>query len=170
MAAGALRGDRVTLRPLEGGDVPELAVLGSEREVARWWPGITADDLLAKAEGREDVSAFAIELNGGVIGLAQTWEEPDPDRRHAGIDLFLGAAYQGQGLGTDAVRTLVRHLVRDAGHHRLVVDPAVDNERAIRCYRRVGFRPVGVMRRYERGADGRWHDNLLLDLLAEEIG
>ena len=25
------------------------------------------------------------------------------------------------------------------------------------------------MRRYERGADGRWHDNLLMDLLREEM-
>lgn len=33
----------------------------------------------------------------------------------------------------------------------------------------VGFRPVGVMRRYERGADGDWHDGLLMDLLADEL-
>ena len=25
-----------------------------------------------------------------------------------------------------------------------------------------------MMRRYERGADGSWHDGLLMDLLAEE--
>lgn len=28
---------------------------------------------------------------------------------------------------------------------------------------------MGIMRRYERGADGRWHDALLMDLLAEEL-
>jgi aminoglycoside 6'-N-acetyltransferase len=104
-----------------------------------------------------------------VIGLAQIYEEPGPDNRHAGIDLFLGSPYQGRGLGADTVRTLARHLVRDRGHHRLVIDPAVDNERAVRCYERVGFKAVGVMRRYERGSDGVWHDNLLLDLLAEEL-
>ncbi|MGH3031844.1 MAG: GNAT family N-acetyltransferase, partial [Gaiellaceae bacterium] len=94
---------------------------------------------------------------------------PDPDNRHAGIDLFLGSPYQRQGLGTDTVRTLARHLVRERGHHRLVIDPVVENERAIRCYERVGFKPVGIMRRYERGGDGVWRDNLLLDLLAEEL-
>ncbi|MEU8157567.1 hypothetical protein AB0B94_28285 [Micromonospora sp. NPDC048986] len=31
------------------------------------------------------------------------------------------------------------------------------------------FRPVGVPRRYERGADGRWRDGLLLDLLADDL-
>jgi len=33
----------------------------------------------------------------------------------------------------------------------------------------VGFRPVGVMRRYERGGDGRFHDGLLMDLLRGEL-
>lgn len=159
----------MTLRPLDTSDVSRLAELGSERAVARWWPGITAEELLVKAKGEEDVTAFAVEVDGELIGLAQAWEETDPENRHAGIDLFLGSTHQDQGLGTDAVRTLARHLIDDRGHHRLVIDPAVDNERAIRCYERVGFKRVGVMRRYERGGDGRWHDNLLLDLLAEEL-
>jgi aminoglycoside 6'-N-acetyltransferase len=41
---------------------------------------------------------------------------------------------------------------------------------AIRCYVAVGFRRVGLMRKYERGRDGTWHDGLLMDLLAEEFG
>jgi aminoglycoside 6'-N-acetyltransferase len=67
------------------------------------------------------------------------------------------------------VRTLARWLFDVRGHHRITIDPAVANERAIRAYERVGFRRVGVMRRYERGADGTWHDGLLLDLLPEEL-
>jgi aminoglycoside 6'-N-acetyltransferase len=55
------------------------------------------------------------------------------------------------------------------GHHRLTIDPAADNPAAIRAYTKVGFRPVGVQRRAERGADGTWHDSLLMDLLAEEL-
>jgi aminoglycoside 6'-N-acetyltransferase len=51
----------------------------------------------------------------------------------------------------------------------LVIDPAADNEPAIRCYAAVGFRPVGVSW-YERDADGvGWHGGLLMDLLAEEL-
>jgi aminoglycoside 6'-N-acetyltransferase len=68
------------------------------------------------------------------------------------------------------VRTLARHLVHDRGHHRLVIDPAADNAAAIACYAAVGFRPVGVMRQYERDIDGdSWHDGLLMDLLAGEL-
>lgn len=87
----------------------------------------------------------------------------------AGIDLFLDAVCQGQGLGTDALRAMARYLFEVRGHHRLTIDPAVANERAIHAYRRVGFRPFGVMRSYERGRDGTWHDGLLLGLLDGEL-
>jgi aminoglycoside 6'-N-acetyltransferase len=169
VAGGELRGERVTLRPLAPGDVPRLAELGSDPEVARWWPDITAEELLADMDGSDDVTPFAVELEGEVIGLAQAWEETDPQYRHAGIDLFLGSAHQGRSLGTDTVRTLARHLVHDRRHHRITIDPRLDNERAIRCYERVGFKRVGVLRRYELGSDGAWHDGLLLDLLADEL-
>jgi len=52
---------------------------------------------------------------------------------------------------------------------RLIIDPAAHNANAIKAYQRIGFKPVGVMRRYERGPDGTWHDGLLMDLLAEEL-
>lgn len=58
---------------------------------------------------------------------------------------------------------------QERGHPRITIDPAVANERAIRAYERIGFRQVGVMRSYERGADGTWHDGLPMDLLAGEL-
>lgn len=85
------------------------------------------------------------------------------------MDLFLTTRRQGEGLGPEALRLLARYLIEERGHHRIVIDPAAGNERAIKAYERVGFRPVGVMRQYERGADGTWHDGLLMDLLADEL-
>src|SRR5262249_51486378 len=116
-----------------------------------------------------EATLFAIEVDGRVVGAIQYSEETEPDYRHAGIDIYLDPAAHGRGLGSDAVRTLARHLVVDRGHHRLTIDPAADNEAAIRAYAKAGFRPVGVMRQYERGADGSWHDGLLMDLLADEL-
>jgi aminoglycoside 6'-N-acetyltransferase len=115
------------------------------------------------------VTGFAVEEGARVIGLIQYYEEDDPEYRHAGIDLFLTSDRQGRGLGRDAVRTLALHLVRDRGHHRLVIDPAAENERAIRCYEAVGFKRVGVLRQHWRAPDGTWRDGVLFDLLADEI-
>ena len=75
----------------------------------------------------------------------------------------------GRGVGTEAVRRVVRHLIDVRGHHRITIDPAAANAAAIRAYEKAGFRRVGVMRRYERdtGGDG-WHDGLLMELLADD--
>ena len=164
-----LHGELVTLRPLRVEDAPRLAELAAAPEVAVWWPDLDEHELVEKGEGRGDAIGFAIVHDGELVGVVQYYEETDPDYRHAGIDIFLGVPHQGRGLGTDAVRTMARHLVHDRGHHRLVIDPAAHNERAIRSYEKVGFRRVGVLREYERGTDGTWHDGLLLDLLAREL-
>ena len=164
-----LRGERVTLRPITVADIPRLAEIAAEPEVAHWWLGLTEDALREKARPEEDAMVFVIEEGGDVVGLVEAGEENEPDYRHASIDVFVTAARRGQGLGADAVRTLARHLFEDRGHHRITIDPAATNERAIRVYESVGFKRVGIMRNYERGVDGEWHDGLLLDLLRDEL-
>lgn len=101
--------------------------------------------------------------------MIQYLEENEPDFRHAGIDIFLAESAQGRGLGTDAIRTLARFLIVERGHHRLTIDPTVDNVVAIKSYEKVGFRPVGIMREYWRSPEGAWRDGLLMDLLAPEF-
>lgn len=166
----ALRGAVVTLRPAAETDVPVLAAIRAKPEVRRWWRG--GHDLAAEVRAdlaRPDEPMFVVEHDGRVVGAIQWHAEEDPDYRHAGLDIFLDPQVCGRGLGTDAVRTLARHLIEAYGFHRLTIDPSTDNTAAIRCYSKVGFRPVGVMRRYERDPDGTWHDGLLMDLLAEEL-
>lgn len=169
-AAAQLSGSRVALRPAGEADIPALAAIRAQPEVYRWWRG-GADLHAAVAEelAAEDEHGFVIEYEDRIVGFIQWWAEDEPDYRHAGIDIYLDTSVRGRGLGADAVRTIARHLIRDHGHHRITIDPAADNASAIRCYAKVGFRPVGVMRQYERGPDGTWHDGLLMDLLADEL-
>lgn len=165
-----LRGERVTLRPATAGDIPALAAIRARPEVYAWWRG--GDDLAAAVAedlASDEEQTYVIEHGGRVIGAVQWGQETEPDYRHASIDIYLDPSVHGQGLGADAVRTLARHLITAEGHHRIVIDPAADNAAAIACYTKVGFRPVGVMRDYERGPDGTWHDGLLMDLLAGDL-
>jgi aminoglycoside 6'-N-acetyltransferase len=157
------------LRPITLEDAARLAEIAAEPEIAYWWLGLTEDDLREKAGSEEDAMVFVIEEGGEVVGLVEAGEENEPDYRHASIDIFVTAARRSQGLGADAIRTLARHLFEDRGHHRITIDPAATNERAIRVYESVGFKRVGIMRNYERGVDGEWHDGLLLDLLRNEL-
>jgi len=164
-----LQGALVRLRPATSDDIPALVAIRRTPEVYAWWGGTDIAASVASDLQDPALHILVIEWENRVVGLIQWYEETDPDYRHAGIDIFLDPAVHRRGLGTDAIRTLARHLFVDHGHHRLIIDPAVANTAAIDCYRKIGFQPVGVMRRYERGPDGTWHDNLLMDLLAEEF-
>jgi aminoglycoside 6'-N-acetyltransferase len=163
-----LRGEHVVLREATAGDVPHLAEILRTPEVARWWGARVEEDLHDALEDA-DTTLWVVRHGDDDIGLVQAWEETDPMYRHAGIDISLHPDWHGRGLGTDTVRTVARHLIEDRGHHRITIDPAAGNAHAIRTYERVGFRPVGVLRQYERGLDGTWHDGLLMEMLAAEL-
>ena len=169
-----LHSDRVTLRLVTPDDADRLTGILTATAVAHWWPGYDEDRIRREYThpdpGEKDgTMAFMVEADGETIGLIQCHEENEPDYRHAGIDIALHPDWHGRGLGPEAIRTLARWLFGERGHHRLTIDPAADNAAAIRSYAKVGFRPVGRMRQYERGADGTWHDGLLMDLLRDEL-
>ena len=155
----------MVLRPLADGDEAELRRIHMTPEVAQWWE--VPDEAFPWDE--PESTRLTIEVDGAVAGLIQFSEELEPKYRHAEIDLFLDPALHGRGLGTEAVRRVVRQLIDVRGHHRITIDPATENAAAIRAYQKAGFRTVGVMRRSERdvGGDG-WHDSLLMELLAGE--
>jgi aminoglycoside 6'-N-acetyltransferase len=168
-----LRGRLVVLRPVGDDDLPALRAILEEPEVAEWWRRGEWE----RVDEAEAVT-FTIELpdrrgggetGGRVVGCIQYSEETDPDYRSAAVDVFVSAAVHGRGVGPDALRTLLAWLIDVRGHHRLTVDPARANARAIHVYAKLGFRPVGVLRRYERVADGVHRDALLMELLAEEL-
>jgi aminoglycoside 6'-N-acetyltransferase len=154
-----LRAQRLLLRPLRESDLPRLLEVVNENE---WWGETDADDL------RNGGRAFAIEVDGDLAGWLGFDEENDPDYRFASLDITLAPAYQGRGLGPEALRAVIDWLI-GMGHHRFTIDPAAHNHHAIKAYEMVGFRPVGRLRNYERGRDGNWHDGLLMDLLAEDL-
>jgi aminoglycoside 6'-N-acetyltransferase len=154
-----LRTERLTLRPLRESDIAPLLEVVNESE---WWGDTDAEDL------GNDGHAFAIEVDGDLAGWLGYDEENDPDYRYASLDITLAPAYRDSGIGPEALRAVIDWLI-GKGHHRFTIDPAAHNHRAIRAYEKVGFRPVGRLRNYERGRDGSWHDGLLMDLLADDL-
>src|SRR5436190_14567322 len=163
-----LRGSRFMLRPIEESQLDALMEILTSPGVREWWGPL--EDLEDERSGLlNEGRAFVIEIDGAPAGWVGYDEADNPECRHASLDIFLAPAHQGGGVGSAAIRLAARWLFEQRGHHRLTIDPACANESAIRAYEAVGFRPVGVMRRYERGPDRRWHDNLLMDLLREEL-
>lgn len=172
MIAVDLVGERVALRPVVEGDLAELARIRSTPEVARWWQARTEAEVRdgwveALADGEPHWTVWLADRR---IGFVQAYEKPDPDYRHAGIDIYLDPTLHGQGYGREVTALVARHLLHDLGHHRVIIDPTAANEPAVRCYEAVGFRPVGVMRQYWYDhVEQRWADGLLMDLLVDDL-
>jgi aminoglycoside 6'-N-acetyltransferase len=172
MELPTLRTERLLLRPQREDDLEQLERIVTHPDGAQWW-GIVGDreklhrDL--RCDDEDDSAAFTIEVDDEVAGWLGVWEENEPSYRYAGLDIMLAPEVRGRGIGAEALRTAIRWLIDARRHHRLTIDPARDNERAIRAYESVGFRPVGTMRQYERNPAGGWRDGLLMDLLAEEL-
>jgi aminoglycoside 6'-N-acetyltransferase len=160
-----LVGERVVLTPTTAEDGPALREIHAAEEVATWWDDPAPDfpDL-----DDDELELFTIRHDGEIAGMIQVYEETEPKYRYAALDLFVAPAHQRQGVGTEAIRLLLEELLERRGHHRITIDPAVDNRAAIECYGKLGFEPAGVLHRAERDRDGQgWHDQLLMELVRD---
>lgn len=152
------------LRPVSDADLAPLADIVAMPTVRDWWSG--ADDReRVFSDLKEHTASFVIQVQGAIAGWLGCEEERDYYYPSAALDIVLAPDFQDRGLGPEALRLVVDWLVEERGHHRITIDPNIANERAIRCYQRVGFRRVGVMEAYERGDDGKWHDALFMELV-----
>jgi aminoglycoside 6'-N-acetyltransferase len=154
MIGCAMRSGDLLLRRFGPGDAEALAALFAEPDVRRWW----MDDDYDRENG------WVVEVGGEVAGWVQYDEEPYEWYPSVAFDIALTTRLHGRGYGRRALRLAIEHFVAK-GHHRFTIDPATDNERAIRSYAAAGFKPVGVLRAYGRNPDGGWHDGLLMDLV-----
>lgn len=59
------------------------------------------------------------------------------------MDLFIAdEKYLNRGYGTDIVKSFVDYVYRNLSAKIILIDPAIDNKRAIRCYEKAGFQFV----------------------------
>jgi len=160
----------VTIRPIVESDVMPLVRIWQTPEVAARWPDEDEKSVRQLVtEPEAGLTPFVIEVDSELAGFIQAYEEADPQYLSGSMDLMLAPHHHGRGVGPEAIRLVAKWLF-SRGHHRITIDPAADNLAARRAYEKVGFREVGVMRQYERDADGRgWHDGVLYDLLEEDL-
>jgi aminoglycoside 6'-N-acetyltransferase len=154
-----ITGKTVQMRPIAAEDVAELRRIHLTPEVSAFW-GEMAEGF---PDDEPESTRFTILHEGRVAGLIQYGEEEEPDFRRAWIDIFVDPALHGRGVGTEAVRVLMRHLIDVRGHHRITIDPALENGAAIRSYTKAGFKPVGVCHAAWRNPAGEWRDELYME-------
>jgi RimJ/RimL family protein N-acetyltransferase len=151
------RGELVVLREKRLADAPddyrwrtdvELARFDAARPFSASYPdylSLYRDELSYPSPYRR---SLAIEdMEGRHIGNAMYYNI-DAIRREAEIGITIGEReYWSRGYGTDAVRTLVRHIVRVTGFRRIYLKTLEWNERAQKAFEKAGFRQCGRSRR-----------------------
>ena len=150
----------IRFRPLCEDDLPLLNEWLNRPHVLQWWGGVdAAPDLeatrrkyLPRIDETSAVQACLALLAGQPIGFIQSyvamdcgdgWWEHEADPGVHGIDLFLCDGDKlGRGLGSRMVSAFVEVLMADPHVTRIQADPDPANARAIRCYKKAGFRAL----------------------------
>lgn len=84
--------------------------------------------------------------------------------RYAELGICLAVSAQGRGLGGEALRLALPFLRNTWAVRKFGLRVRADNDRAIRCYERIGFERCGLFREHAY-IDGAWHDVVLMELL-----
>lgn len=67
-----------------------------------------------------------------------------------GTDQFIGETkYWGQGIGKVLIKSMSDFLITEKGAKKIILDPQVWNERAIRCYEKSGFIKIKILPKHE---------------------
>lgn len=170
-----LTGPQVILRPPRASDPQERLALGRDPVIIRMFGGDTRDlqpmthpEAAAWCDRLDrHPQAWVIEHDGRLLGEARLDNLEEHDRRATLAIGLYDPDKLGRGLGSQALRLILDHAFGTLGLHRIGLRVIAYNERAIRCYRKVGF----VIEGRERDAalvDGLRHDDIIMGLLAQD--
>lgn len=169
-----LRGDRVTLRPPEEGDLDFLQRCHNDPDVRLSMPRV-------HPQRREETREEYVEATENAVGLLIcTGDDADPDRLgfcalfridedsgRGEVGAWLAPEAERQGYATDAVSTLVSYAFEERRLNRLNAGRLATNDRSGALLDRVGFTEEGRRREY-CFVDGEYVDRVEYGLLAEE--
>ncbi|MFI5833103.1 GNAT family N-acetyltransferase [Micromonospora sp. NPDC051300] len=171
-----LTGERVLLRPFSDDDLPALAAILADPEVARLTgspPGEGFEPARLRAwYGTRNSQTDRLDLavvdrgTGACVGevVLNEW-----DRVNASCNFrtLIGPGGRDRGLGTEAVRLVVGYGFTQLGLHRVGLEVFAFNPRARRAYEKVGFVAEGTLRQVLRDGDD-WVDATVMSILAPE--
>lgn len=167
--------NRIYLRPIEREDAPMIAAWINDPEVRtfvrRNRPMNVASEIefIDRINADETMVALVITLKDGDRAIGVTGLHAiDSRNRSAEFGISIGDKPNwGQGYGKEVTQAMVDHAFGTLNMNRLALFIYDFNERAIRCYEKVGFRREGVLRE-EHYRDGRYCNTLVMSVLRSE--
>ena len=170
-----LVGERVYLSPINPDDYEIYTKWLNDPEVTQYYPSPTPVFGLPGAKKVFDDRAanghnFAIVRleDNALIGYADL-HDVNTIGRAAFLGIFIGEAEnRGCGYGTEALRLLLDYGFDTLNLHSVSLSMVADNEQAIACYRKLGFKEYG-RRRECMFKNGKYMDYIYMDILDREF-
>lgn len=178
--SAVLRGENVYLTPLDVTNAEIARAWINDPDVNTWLltgtiPLSREAELTFYAAAEENArlrTGFVFEIHlredGRYVGNCGL-EHVDLVHRNAEVGILIGDREDwGQGIGGDAIVTLLRFAFETLGLHAAQISVFEGNTRAHELYRRLGFTEGGRDREafFARGA---FHDHIRLDMLEDEF-
>ena len=172
-----VHGRRLELRPLGPDDVtesyvrwlndPETVRFTEARHVTHTLESVRAYVAACAAKGNDHLLGI-FELAGGRhVGNIKIGPV-NPHHQSASVGLIIGEkARWGRGYATEAIALAARYSFTALGLHKLTAGVIEGNEGSLRAFEKNGFLVEGVRRR-QNFCEGRFRDETMLGLLAEE--
>lgn len=96
-------------------------------------------------------------------------ENINTSNRTAVLGIFIGDEnYRSNGYGTEAIRLLLDFAFNYMNLNSIKLDLVSCNERALKCYKKCGFKECGRWRK-SKFVNGKYYDTIIMDILAEEF-
>jgi ribosomal-protein-alanine N-acetyltransferase len=178
-----LQGDGIILRAPEMDHYDEWAALRARsRSFLEPWEPVWAADELTRGSFRARMRRYARDVrsdnsypffifrrsDGALVGGLTLGQVRRGVSQTAALGYWMGQPYAGQGLMTEAVRTVAPLAFGTLGLHRIEAACLPENAASIRLLEKVGFRREGEARAYLCIA-GAWRDHVLFALLASDL-
>jgi len=167
-------GERIYLSPMDPNDLEIYTKWMNDIEVTRWLTMHSSVLSLPAERAWLEVATkdtnnyqFAIVLRDGnrLIGNIGLMDVQQINRR-ATLGIFIGEAEdRSKGYGSEAIKLLLGYCFNWLGLRNIDLHVNSGNARAIACYKKAGFIEYG-RRHGAVFADGRWHDDVLMEALA----
>ncbi len=91
--------------------------------------------------------AFAITVDGKVIGSVGVFRQENIHSRSAEIGYYIGEAYWGNGYTTSAVKQACQYVFENSDIIRIFAEPFARNRRSCRVLEKAGFQYEGTLRK-----------------------
>lgn len=174
MSGAFLEGERVSLRPIERGDLPFIQGEKTDSRVRRslGWP--YPENAAQMAEYFEESLSTEDEVHLLVVGEKEpvgmvSFHDLSADGQRAELGYWIAPDSQGRGYATAAVRLLVEYGFEQRGFHRVEARVFERNAASRAVVEKTGFTHEGRIRDAEF-VDGAYRDVDVYGLLAGEFG